>query len=303
MNYGALSVFMVKKIGRPVEEKGFPGKMDRTLHFDLPNALEKAPGGAERQLIQSMANLARKFPAGPTMKAGTSGPDFLTESGLMNKEAQERRLRCLIVDDDLEVGELLAELVDRDYLETEILTDGGRAVEVMNQRPADVVITDLMMGEVGGLAVLRHARKINPDVVVIIITGHGSLESAIEAIREGAYDYIRKPFKLQEMEICFNNAVDKIRLMQENRALLWKLKKAYDELLKIKEGAVFAGGGPAESDWNPAGPGAENGMPENQADPFQRVQALFRWRQQGLLSENEFSTLKNALIKGLNTQA
>ena len=81
------------------------------------------------------------------------------------------------------------------------------------------------------MEVLRQAKAMNPDVVVIIITGHGSLETAIEAIHEGAYEYIKKPFKLQEMEIVFNNAVEKVNLIRKNNQLLQDLKEAYDQLV------------------------------------------------------------------------
>jgi len=79
--------------------------------------------------------------------------------------------------------------------------DGESAVEDIKIHVYDLIITDLAMPGLGGIDVLRYAKKINPDVIVIIVTGYASLESAITAIKEGAYDYIRKPCKVEEIKI------------------------------------------------------------------------------------------------------
>lgn len=228
----------------------------------------------------------------------------------MTTDFGDQAIRCVIVDDDRAVGELLAELVGRDNVEVDTFTSGRKAIESIAETPADIVITDLVMPEVDGLEVLSHAKRRNPDVVVIIVTGHGTLESAIEAIREGAYDYIRKPFKLQEMEICFNNAADKIRLVRENKHLLWKLKEAYRELVKMEE----TGQAPdVEEDSEATGsmnffathlPGLHlMESARDQTNQYERLENLTKWKKEGLLSEREFATLKNELLKGIDDLA
>lgn len=225
----------------------------------------------------------------------------------------DQSIRCVIVDDDRAVGALLAELVGRDNVAVETFTDSRKAIEAIGENPADIVITDLMMPGVDGLEVLSHAKQTNPDVVVIIVTGHGTLESAIEAIKEGAYNYIRKPFKLQEMEICFNNAADKIRLVRENKHLLWKLKEAYRDLVKqdeTQERTTLE-----ETQEIPENTGSINffatHLPglhlmesaRDQANQYERLENLTRWRKEGLLSEKEFIALKTEILKGIDEHA
>lgn len=222
----------------------------------------------------------------------------------------DQSVRCVIVDDDIAVGELLAELVGRDNVEVETFSGSRKAIASIARTPADIVITDLMMPEADGLEVLDQAKKQNPDVIVIIVTGHGTLESAIKAISEGAYDYIRKPFKLQEMEICFNNAADKIRLVRENRYLLQKLKKAYEDLAGIKK--KHDAWEPLEARKNTESinfvaahlPGLHLMEPDHgHVDQYERMENLFKWRKDGLLSKREFFVLKADLLKGLNEHA
>ncbi|MBI9074750.1 MAG: response regulator [Desulfatibacillum sp.] len=225
----------------------------------------------------------------------------------------DQSIRCVIVDDDRAVGALLAELVGRDNVEVETFTDSRKAIEVIGENPADIVITDLMMPGVDGLEVLSRAKETNPDVVVIIVTGHGTLESAIEAIKEGAYNYIRKPFKLQEMEICFNNAADKIRLVRENKHLLWKLKEAYRDLVKQDETQESS---TLRDDSEPIeNSGSINffatHLPglhlmesaRDQTNQYERLENLTRWRKEGLLSEKEFVALKSEILKGIDEHA
>lgn len=225
----------------------------------------------------------------------------------------DQSIRCVIVDDDRAVGALLAELVGRDNVEVETFTDSRKAVEAIGDRPADIVITDLMMPDVDGLEVLSRAKESNPDVVVIIVTGHGTLESAIEAIKEGAYNYIRKPFKLQEMEICFNNAADKISLVRENKHLMWKLKEAYRELVKqdesqespgIKESSEIVENSGSINFFATHLPGLHlMESARDQANQYERLENLTRWRKEGLLSEKEFAALKSEILKGIDEHA
>ena len=225
----------------------------------------------------------------------------------------DQSIRCVIVDDDRAVGALLAELVGRDNVEVETFTDSRKAVDVIGERPADIVITDLMMPDLDGLEVLSRAKEANPDVVVIIVTGHGTLESAIEAIKEGAYNYIRKPFKLQEMEICFNNAADKIHLVRENKHLMWKLKEAYRELVKqdetqepppLDESSEIVENSGSINFFATHLPGLHlMESARDQANQYERLENLTRWRKEGLLSEKEFAALKNEILKGIDEHA
>lgn len=227
------------------------------------------------------------------------------------KQVQDPSIRSIIVDDDRTIGDVLKDLVSKENISVEVFNDGLEAIEFITREPVDVVITDLMMPGVGGLEVLRQAKGMNRDVVVIIITGHGSLETAIEAIREGAYDYIKKPFKLQEMEIVFNNAVERVNLIRQNTQLLKELKEAYDQLVSIKkerneddyEQKVEQDRIARLNFFSSDRPGFHlmRGASIGEPNYFERLQNISNLKRDGLLTEREFKTLKAHLIKGLKT--
>jgi DNA-binding NtrC family response regulator len=85
-----------------------------------------------------------------------------------------------------------------------------------------------MMPEVDGMEVLKTAKALYPDILAIIMTGYASIETAIEAVKQGAYDYIRKPFRLEEFKISVDNACEKIRLRRENQLLSEGLKNSLE---------------------------------------------------------------------------
>jgi DNA-binding NtrC family response regulator len=128
--------------------------------------------------------------------------------------------RVLIVDDEPDVVANWTRLLERDgYL---CLTAGGgeRALALFEAERPDVVLTDLQMPRVDGLAVLRRALEVDPDVVVVVITGHGTIESAVEAMRAGAFDYLLKPLPSNDvLRLVVERGVARRRLVEENRRL------------------------------------------------------------------------------------
>ncbi|MBW2183762.1 MAG: response regulator [Deltaproteobacteria bacterium] len=145
------------------------------------------------------------------------------------------KIDMLIVDDDKGLCEMLDDMFSQ---ETEIgvtsTNNGLDAIEEIRKKNFDLILTDLMMPGANGIEVLKTAKEIDEGVHVIIITGFASLETAMEAIRKGAYDYITKPFKLDEIRIVVQNACEKIRLLRENQALIENLEQAYQELKTLK---------------------------------------------------------------------
>jgi len=227
------------------------------------------------------------------------------------REIQNHAIRTVIVDDDRTIGDVLKDLISREHISVKVFNDSLEAVKSITKEPVDVVITDLMMPRISGLEVLRQAKVMNPDVVVIIITGHGSLETAIEAIRQGAYDYIKKPFKLQEMAIVFKNAVEKVDLTREKTRLLNQLKEAYDQLFAIKK---ERDGGhhvqKAQQDriaklnfFSSDQPVLHlmRSAPTGEPNYFEQLQNISMLKRDGLLTESEFKTLKAHLMKGLKS--
>ncbi len=135
--------------------------------------------------------------------------------------------RLLVVDDDPVTIDLLKEVLSEEGYDVSTALSGEEAIARGTGNLFDIIITDVRMGEKGGMEVLRFFRKNAPDTTVIMITAFGSIETAIEAIREGAYDYISKPFKLDEIKFTIQRALEQRRLVQENKFYRQELLEKY----------------------------------------------------------------------------
>ncbi len=127
----------------------------------------------------------------------------------------------LVVDDDTDVRELLVEFFRDLNFTVASAADGRAAIAALEREPGRywLVMTDIIMPGADGLAVLRAARTANPDVKVVIVTGYASLDTAIEAVRLGAADYLSKPFTLGQIEVMVRRLTERLNLEQENRKL------------------------------------------------------------------------------------
>ena len=105
----------------------------------------------------------------------------------------------LIVDDETNIRRVLAAMLKRDGYDVTAAEDGEQALAAMGRVPVDVVVTDLVMPRMGGLDLLRHVASAHPDVPVIMITAHGTVDTAVEAMKAGAFDYITKPFDQEDL--------------------------------------------------------------------------------------------------------
>ena len=139
----------------------------------------------------------------------------------------------LIVDPDTNLLSVLKTLFAESHAVT-TCSDGSEAVEICKKRHFDVVLSDIIMPGASGLDVLKQVRKRDPNTIVILITGFASLETAIDAIREGAYDYITKPFKLEQLKNVVKNALERVQLSRENQRLLEELQEAHRQINLIK---------------------------------------------------------------------
>jgi two-component system, NtrC family, response regulator HydG len=131
----------------------------------------------------------------------------------------------LVVDDEPEIRELLVEYFRDHGFETATAGDGRAAIAAIERDPARyrLVVTDLQMPGADGLAVLRAAKAANPSCYVVIITGYASLDSAIQAVRLGAYDYLTKPFSMGQIDVVIQRVGDRLALEAENRQLARQL--------------------------------------------------------------------------------
>ncbi|HLC18342.1 MAG TPA: response regulator [Thermodesulfobacteriota bacterium] len=146
----------------------------------------------------------------------------------------ERVFKVLIADDDENLRELLTESV-RDWgYKTEIAMDGREALKKFQAGNFDIVICDIKMPGLDGLKLIEKLKEHDKDILVIVITGYASLESAIKAIEAGAYDYLAKPFRLDELMVIMKNASELLCLAARNRELREELNKAYGELDSLK---------------------------------------------------------------------
>lgn len=219
----------------------------------------------------------------------------------MHEKKEYNNAHILVVDDDKIIADILRDFLSGSGKSVDVCHDGLDAIKKMEEFHYDLILVDLMMPKVGGIDVLKYAKTTNPDVIVIIITGYASVESAIDAIREGAYDYIRKPCKLEEIKIVVDNAIEKIALLRENRALLKKLEETYHELLALKEISqenkkitkinFFSSNMPSL-----------HYLFENKSSfqsQIEKLETLSGLKEKGMLTENEFKEFKKNLLKSV----
>lgn len=140
---------------------------------------------------------------------------------------EQTTARLLIVDDDPVALDLLREVLSKESYEVASALSAEQAISQGIENIFDVIITDVRMGEKDGMDVLRSFKKTSPETAVIMITAFGSIDTAIEAIREGAFDYISKPFKLEEIKITVRRALEQRRLLRENQYYRQELLEKY----------------------------------------------------------------------------
>jgi FixJ family two-component response regulator len=140
-----------------------------------------------------------------------------------------------VAEDDEELRNILSEFLRQSGGDIQVFGNGQDVLEAMKKDSFDILVTDLMMPGADGIQILREAKRLHPECIVIIMTGYASLDTAIQAIRGGAYDYIQKPFKFEEFGIVIRNASEKITLIRENRLLLQRWKDAMEEVSQLRE--------------------------------------------------------------------
>lgn len=131
------------------------------------------------------------------------------------------KIEVLIVDDEVQTRELLSEFCRAQGYEVATANDGRAAIAALTRSPKQftIVITDLHLPGADGFEVLTSARHVNPGAYVVMITGYASIDSAVRAVREGAYDYLAKPFALGQLEVVLRRIKDRMSLEEENREL------------------------------------------------------------------------------------
>lgn len=224
-------------------------------------------------------------------------------------------LKTLVVDDDKRLRSVLKGLLSEEGHQVTTCENGDQAIRSCLAERFDLIITDLKMPGADGLDVLRKAKKKHPDTLVIIVTGFASLETAIQAIREGAYDYITKPFKLEEFKILIKNASEKIELIKENQGLLIELQEAYKHLNVVKQVVGVNSGGEGEKETNHNEPEGKDlfiagsmlsqvyleKKGETSIPVLSDLERISNLKDKGFLSKEEFELCKSKLMKKIQS--
>lgn len=147
----------------------------------------------------------------------------------------------LIIDDERAIRKTLSEILSYEGYKIDEAGDGEEGLKKFKEKTYDVVLCDIKMPKIDGIEFLEKAREANPDIPVIMISGHGTIETAVEAVKKGAYDYISKPPDLNRLLITIRNATDKTNLVTETKVLRRKVTKVEEmigespAIVKIKD--------------------------------------------------------------------
>ena len=141
--------------------------------------------------------------------------------------------RILVVDDEESIREFFQIMLKREGYEVVTASNGREGFEFLKKNPVDLIISDIQMPEMSGLELLSKVKELDPETVMVMITAFGSTEIAVEAMKRGAYDYVQKPFKIDEVKIVIKQALEKRSLKIENQQLKKELgtKYAFDNII------------------------------------------------------------------------
>lgn len=188
-----------------------------------------------------------------------------------------RDFRILVADDDEIALDVLSSLLSKEGYPVLTARDGIEAIAILRRDDSiGLVITDLRMPGADGLEVLRNTMRIDPDIAVVILTAYGTLDSALEAMEEGAFDYLTKPFKVQEILIIAARAFRRAMLLEERRELIRLLRDTYRDLEIIRSISI-----------------------SNNIDvQLSWIERIERLKRMDVLTEEEADILKERLVKG-----
>ena len=127
----------------------------------------------------------------------------------------------LVVDDESDIRELVAGILEDEGFEPRTAYDSHSTFEAIKERLPSLVVLDVWLqgSELDGIEILEQLKKIHPDLPVVIISGHGTIETAVAAIKKGAYDFVEKPFNADRLMLLINRALEAARLKRENNEL------------------------------------------------------------------------------------
>lgn len=143
-------------------------------------------------------------------------------------ENREIMSNILIIDDEKAIRKTLSEILSYEGYKIDEAGDGEEGFRKFREKEYDVILCDIKMPKMDGIEFLEKAKEANPDLPIIMISGHGTIETAVEAVKKGAYDYISKPPDLNRLLITIRNAMDKTSLVAETKVLKRRVSKVQD---------------------------------------------------------------------------
>jgi DNA-binding NtrC family response regulator len=149
--------------------------------------------------------------------------------------------RILVIDDEKGIRNTLKEVLEYEGHQVDVAGNGPEGLELFRGSNYDIVLCDIKMPEMDGIEVLEKLNAYSPDAPVIMISGHGNIDTAVEAIKKGAYDFIEKPLDLNRLLVTMRNATERKDLVTETKVLKRKISKTYDivgespAILKVKD--------------------------------------------------------------------
>ncbi len=149
---------------------------------------------------------------------------------------KQSSFKILVAEDDAIVRDVVVKFLSEEGYAVVVAHDGLDAIRLLSLEDIKMVLTDLRMPNADGMEVLRTAVQINPRMPVVLLTAYGTLDTALEAMKEGAYDYIVKPFVMQQLLLVVRNAYKMINLIEENERLSAHLREMYRNLDEEKSG-------------------------------------------------------------------
>ncbi len=150
------------------------------------------------------------------------------------KQVYKSEFKILIAEDDEIVRDVICKFLTEEGYPVVVANDGITALKLLRLEDVKLVLTDLRMPGADGIEVLRSAIQTNPRIAVVLLTAYGTLDTALEAMKEGAYDYIVKPFVMQQLLLVVRNAYRMASLMEENEKLSNHLKDIYRQLEALR---------------------------------------------------------------------
>ena len=143
-------------------------------------------------------------------------------------ETEKNMSNILIIDDEKAIRKTLSEILSYEGYKIDEAGDGEEGFRKFREKEYDVILCDIKMPKMDGIEFLEKAKEANPDLPIIMISGHGTIETAVEAVKKGAYDYISKPPDLNRLLITIRNAMDKTSLVAETKVLKRRVAKVQD---------------------------------------------------------------------------